>query len=414
MAVPKVQIADETVTGENVTTLMVVGGPGVPLREVCLGRNPPDPTKIKAVPPFEAYLKDVVPPPDNKTWVNDAAKASLKQMYGNDQYGDCVIASIGHGVGVSSANESGTAIVGTTSEIVSEYARICGPGDNGCVITDTKDAMMASGVSVGGKKRLIDGYAAIPPANKLAVQTAILIAGGGVNIGFNVPSEWMGSATYDGAVWDTPRRYSFVGGHDIRAVGYNAVGVQFSTWGIVITMTWAALANPRIVDEMYVELERDWNADGTAPSGLDTVGLKAALDAYKAGKIPDWKPPVSPPPVPPIPPVPPTPSGAFSGTETTVYVNGAIQSRTFAPGRMPVVTGDTHEIDLSRVGPLRRILVRRKILALLEDNDVADVAVHGDKIVVSRADGIDWNAFLAFLTKLLPIILQIISIFGGL
>lgn len=413
MPVPKVQICDVGVTPP---------APGVvglaPMREVCLGRVAPDPVMLAAVPKFAAFLVGGTPPPASKSWVNDAAKASLKQMYGNDQWGDCVIASVGHGVGVSSANESGTAVVGTTNEIVSEYHRICGAGDNGCVIADVKNTMMTGGVSVGGKRRKIDGYASIPPANKLAVQTAILIAGGGVNIGFNVPAEWMGSATYDGAIWDVPRRFNFIGGHDVRAVGYDERGVQFSTWGIVVTMTWAAMADSRIVDEMYVELEQDWNTDGTAPSGIDTAGLVAALAAFKAGKVPDWN-PVSPPPVPPAPPsppVPPAPGTGLTGTETAVYAAGRLVSRTFVPSvapALPNVDADTHEIDLSHIGPIRRAIVKRKILAAIEDNDHADYSVKGDKIVLTRKAGVDWNGFLGFLTGLLPLIEAIIRLFGG-
>lgn len=282
MAVPKVLICHESVQG-----LMVASSPA--LREVALGRKKsPDSVMTKLVR-FVDYLGDVPAPPASKSWLNDAAKSAVKLMYGNDQYGDCVIASYFHGVGVSSAQESGAAIVGTTQEAISEYQRVCGPGDNGCYIPDVKNAAL-TGLTIGGKKRKIFGFAAVDPANKLAVQTAILISGGGFNIGFNVPSAWMGSNTYDGAVWDVPHSFNFVGGHDIRAIGYNETGVQFMTWGITITMTWAALADSRIVDEAYIEFEADWDTDGEAPSGLKTAELTAAIAAYNAGQVPDWKP----------------------------------------------------------------------------------------------------------------------------
>lgn len=344
MAVPKVSILANDVTHAHV---LAASGQGLATREVFLGRLKSPETKLAKLVRFVNFLGDVPAPPASKTWLNDAAKASISKMYGNDQYGDCVIASEFHGIGLSSANETGTAIVGTTTEALSEYVRICGPGDNGCYIPDVKNACLGQGILIGGKKRKIDGFAAVDPANKLAVQTAILISGGGFNIGFNVPAEWMGANTYDGAVWDVPHSFSFVGGHDIRAVGYDSRGVQFATWGIVVTMTWAAMADSRIVDEAYIELEEDWDTDGTAPSGLKTVELKAAIDAYNAGNVPDWTPGGGP--TPPEPPTPPTP-GTITLTGEAQTQDEVIQM----PGilRPHNVTVHGQKIPLSVSGPL--------------------------------------------------------------
>lgn len=315
MSVPSVQICEVGIDGAKVRELISGALPQEPpMRTVYLGRNKAPDVVMQKLVRFVDYLGDVPAPPASKSWVNDAAKASIKLVYGNDQYGDCVIASAFHGIGVSSAQESGAAILGTTSEAVNEYHRICGPGDNGCYIPDVKSAML-TGITIGGTKRKIVGFAAVDPASKLGVQTAILVSGGGFNIGFNVPAEWMGSAAYDGAVWDIPRRFSFVGGHDVRAVGYDEKGVQFATWGFVVTITWACMADSRIVDEAYVEFQNDWDVVEPSPSGLNTEQLKAAIAAYNAGHVPDWKPPVDPTPpgptpVPPAPPPGPTPPPA--------------------------------------------------------------------------------------------------------
>ncbi len=276
------------------------------MRKVALGRVAPDPARLAGVPRFAAFLDhSATPPPEEKSWLNAEAQRSIGMMLGNDQKGNCVVVSDLHGEGVSSAHESGVATLSTTAEAFSEYSRLCGHlgYDSGCIITQVKDAKMSGGISCGGKRRKSLGYAAIDPASKLAFQTALCIQGGGVNIGFNVPAEWMGSNTYNGAVWDLPIRYSFIGGHDMRAVGFNKIGVQFSTWAIVVTITWRALADARICDEAYIEFLESWNTDGVSPSGLNTAALAAALAAFRAGRVPDW----SVPPPPPIPPVPPSP-----------------------------------------------------------------------------------------------------------
>jgi subtilisin len=118
-------------------------------------------------------------------------------------------------------------------------------------------------------------------------------------------------------------------------------------------------------------------------------------------------------PVPPTP-VPPSPGTGLTGTLT--YQDGKLVAATpgaVAPPKPPVV-GDTHEIDLSGIGPIRRALVKRKILNLIEDNEVADFEIKGDKVILVRKAGVDWDKFFAFLEKLIPLILKIIDLFGGL
>lgn len=314
MSVPSVLICADHITQDTMQGFLDSGS--LPMRPVKLGRVKSDKKQEKLVQ-FGDFAEAVPPPPATKSWITPEAMKSIQQVYGNDQYGDCVIASAFHGIGTSSANDEGASIVGTTREAVSEYGRLCGHlgNDNGCIITEVKNAMISGGISIGGVRRLLDGYAAVDPSNKTAFQVGILIFGGGVNIGFNVPNSWMGRGTFNGAVWDwDPNNtdYQFVGGHDIRAVGYNDQGVQFATWGIIITMTWRALANSNIVDEAYVEVEKDWGAKSPIPSGFDVAGLKAALQSFNAGQVPGWAPaPVPPVPPSPVPPVPPTPSNDF-------------------------------------------------------------------------------------------------------
>lgn len=244
---------------------------------------------------FAAYLDRVgaTPPPVDVNY-STKAMASLSRVYLNDRLGDCVIAGKYHNVGVYTGNDSGTAVVGTDAEVQSSYRTICGPYDQGCVITEVLDYMKTRGLPLNGKPYRIDGYVAIDWRDKVQVQYAIYLFGA-VTIGINLPGSWMNSN-----VWDVTNS-GFVGGHDVSLVGYNAQGAIVSSWGRLFTMTWAAVTSSRYIDEMYALLSPDWyGSDKLAPCGVDADTLKTDLDKLSGGL-----PPVDPPsPTPPVPPDP--------------------------------------------------------------------------------------------------------------
>jgi hypothetical protein len=125
------------------------------------------------------------------------------------QYGDCVIAGKMHSVGVWTGNDAAAAAVGTTAEAVSSYHTICGPGDNGCVITDVLDYMKSHGLTVGGKAHKIDGYVSVNWQSQDQLKAAIYIFGA-VSIGFTVMNRWMSQK-----VWDINPGGLVAGGHDV-------------------------------------------------------------------------------------------------------------------------------------------------------------------------------------------------------
>ena len=246
------------------------------------------------------------PYPDTVDYSPKAA-AALKQMYLNDQYGDCVIAGEAHNIGVRTGNESGTPTVFADSDIYATYQAACGPGDNGCLITDVLNYQKTTGFPGGHK---IAGYVSVDNASQDQVKAAIFLFGC-ITLGINLPGSWANNAQ-PGFVWDDTNDPS-VGGHEVVCMGYNAQGVITSTWGILGTMTWAALADKSIVSECYAAIGPDWT-DGSkpAPNGLDLASLQSDLSALGGGTIPPLPDPPTPsPPTPPVPtppvPVPPNP-----------------------------------------------------------------------------------------------------------
>jgi len=309
MAVPSVTLTGSAINGIVVDTkhLAALKAAALP-REVKLGRLPVDPATAARIPKMKDFWdRKLILPPPTTNWREKAAPV-IARMYLNDQYGDCVIASNLHLLGVLSANDpdSGGIIQATDNEIYSMYQTICGRGDNGCNIEQTLQYGMNTGWTAGGKKYKIDGYASVDWTNKTLVQ-AVQAIGGASKIGINLPQAWTNSN-----VWDVTNS-QIVGGHDVLPIDCTEQGVYVASWGRLYLITWPAFLATRWLEEYYFVKSQVWtNADKMAPNGFDDAKLTKALATFKAGGIPDYDP--SPTPVPPDPsPLPPspTPPGKF-------------------------------------------------------------------------------------------------------
>lgn len=280
--------------------------------------------RVAARPPalrLSAYLDAAAANPPASINRRDKAAKALARMYKNDVLGCCVIAGKAHALGLWAAAESGADVEATDAEIQGQYQSICGPGDNGCVITRVLDVMRSTGFTAGGKAYRIDGYVAADWKNKVEVQVAQFLFGA-CTFGINLPEEW---TTAD--VWDVTTS-QVVGGHDVTPIDYDEKGVYVSSWGRIYLMTWAALADPRWVEEYYALLGPLWYAsNNVAPCGVDAATLKADLAKLGGGEIPPV--PDGPNPPPPPPPPPPVNPPLFSVTvNRNIPKGGQVMFRT--------------------------------------------------------------------------------------
>lgn len=246
----------------------------------------------KAVMKLDAFYdkaEDSNPPPASIDYATKSMP-SIKRVYLNDQYGDCVIAGKYHAVGIWSGNDTPNVVLGTDQEVLNSYHTICGPGDNGCNITDVLDYFRNTGLKFGGVVHKIDGYVSIDWTNKLMVMVALDLFGG-ATIGINLPDAW----TCTDCDWTTTNT-RIVGGHDVRCIDYNERGVRIATWGGIVTILWDAFMSKKWIEEMYVELAKDWyNDDNLSPNGIDVQALKDALSKLGGGTVPPLGPPTPPP-----------------------------------------------------------------------------------------------------------------------
>jgi hypothetical protein len=191
------------------------------------------------------YLKRGVPAPP-VTWdYQHRAKKSLAQMYGNDTLGDCVIAGMGHEVGVFTGNGSPNEVILTMEQIIALYSAIGGyvPGDpstdNGCDEVTALNYWIQKGCPIGANQ--IDGYIAVNPADPVEYRTALYLFES-LFFGLELPDAWVNPfPSQSGFVWDEAGAPDPDNGHCVVGVGYNTQGVIVGTWGMTGLMTDKAL-----------------------------------------------------------------------------------------------------------------------------------------------------------------------------
>jgi hypothetical protein len=240
-------------------------------------------------------------PPATCDWSPKAAN-SLNKIYLNDQLGDCVIAGLGHMIGVWSGNTTGTPILLTDAQIRSEY-QICGGGDNGCSEQDVLTNFSQNDFNgVSGSKLL--GFTGVNAADKSLCMSCVQLFGGLI-LGLELPNAYTNPMPQkSGFVWDVAGRPNPNQGHCIVAVGYTAQGVIVSTWAMLGTLTWAALAKYCVSaagGELYAAMSPEWlsTAKQMAPNAIDYFHLSQYFNSIGGSvPVPSGPPGPIPPPAP--------------------------------------------------------------------------------------------------------------------
>jgi hypothetical protein len=249
-----------------------------------------------------------------------ASKVPEWPMYGNDRYGDCVWASIGHSIQTLTEYGNQQYTAPAEAALLKGYTDVTGfnpndpSTDNGTVIADALSYWQKTGV--GADKILAYAFVSKSPTN---YYDAIDLFGF-IHVGINFPRYAMDRFN-QGRDW-TPagpgEDAAIEGGHAIHIAGYDSNSNTFLvvTWGRLIHATWDFLS--AYADEAWVVITQDWiSKNGTTPTGLDLHGLGDAYASLtgKPNPFPAPAPTPTPVPVPPSPaptptpvPVPPSPT----------------------------------------------------------------------------------------------------------
>ena len=233
--------------------------------------------------PFHKYVTGVLPSPAERVFREYKTPDAAKQMYGNDQYGDCVWAMSANALILTTCH-TGSVVIPTLQDVLGAYSAVTGfnPGppvvnDNGTAITDALDYLRTTGIA--GHKIL--GWAQIDHTNLLHRELATDLFGCTL-VGVQLPNSAQEQFA-NGQPWEVTSDLSIDGGHAILHPGYGYAGDDYVTWA-----KWDQKASAEwsktFVDEEYIIITQDWINQATqkTPGGLDLAALQADIALLSA------------------------------------------------------------------------------------------------------------------------------------
>lgn len=227
----------------------------------------------------------VLPTAPDEVDYSSKAMESISRMYGNDRLGDCVIAGLCHVRGVTSGN-AGSCVTFTDDQIEGMYSAIGGyvlgnpSTDNGCNELAALSYLTTQGFPDGVK---LAGFASLDATNREQVKSSIWLFEN-VVFGMELPVSWLNPDS-SGFVWGVSGDPVPRNGHCVVGVGHNESGVIVSTWGMLGTVTWDAVAKYASQTgggELHVALVPDAiaRATGRTPAGFDLSALEGDLTEF--------------------------------------------------------------------------------------------------------------------------------------
>ena len=199
-------------------------------------------------------------------------------MFGNDTYGDCVIAGRAHQTLRFEDIEQGAVITITDNDVLKEYFEETGGPDTGLVVLDSLNLWRHKGWKAARNTYHIRACAEVDFANHDEVRQAIF-ADLGVGLGLQLPKSAQGQIQ-TGQPWDVTTgpdaRPGSWGGHYVYVSGYSPNGPVCVTWGRKQQMTWAWL--DKYCDEAYALFDA---RNRFKKALIDTARIGAFLDTLK-------------------------------------------------------------------------------------------------------------------------------------
>jgi hypothetical protein len=199
-----------------------------------------------------------------------AAPSLAYGMDGNDQWGDCGVAGINHGLMAAAADTSQTETFPTADQVVQYYLAYTGGDDTGVVLSDFLVYVKANGF-LG---HTVSAYAPVSVTDIPTLQFAVNaydFAYTGIAV-----TEAMEQAFGQGEPWtlndlDSP----VAGGHAIPIVGYDSSWLYCVTWGQVQKIAYSAWHY--IASEAWAVLSGELVAKGADGHGINLAALQADL-----------------------------------------------------------------------------------------------------------------------------------------
>lgn len=107
-------------------------------------------------------------------------------MFGNDVYGDCVMAGRGHQTLRFELIEQNKIIKITDQDVTKEYFNETGGGDDGLVVLDSLKEWRSQGWVVDSRNYKIKAFAQVEPTSRQQIKRAVFMDIG-IGLGFTLP-----------------------------------------------------------------------------------------------------------------------------------------------------------------------------------------------------------------------------------
>lgn len=247
-----------------------------------LGRfRPTRPHRLRLTPHLRTLeLPDLPPSCDYST----AALDVLSDVLCNDELGCCVVSGIYHVLGMLTAN-AGAEFHATPEQIVADYSAIGGYNpadpntDQGLDESTALSYWTTTGLADGTR---LTGWVALDATNGDEIRAACYLFEN-LYLGIELPSSYVSPfPSSNGYDWADGAPVPS-NGHCVMGTGYNALGVQIDSWGLLGTLEWAAIADlclPANGGAIYAIVTPDQLAKGQdkAPNGVAWDALVAEFE----------------------------------------------------------------------------------------------------------------------------------------
>lgn len=220
--------------------------------------------------------ESMLPDPATKVYREYKTPPEAIQMYGNDQFGDCVWAMMANFIILATVH-TGSIIIPTLDDVLGAYSAVTGfdrntgANDNGTAITDALAYMCSTGMA--GVKFL--AWAQIDHTNLLHRHIATDLFGATL-VGVQLPQDAQLQFA-NGQNWEVSDS-AIEGGHAILHPGYGSEGDDYVSWAKWDQKAGAAWSS-KYIDEEYVVITDAWIDQATqqTPGGLDIKTLQSDL-----------------------------------------------------------------------------------------------------------------------------------------
>lgn len=265
-----------------------------------MGRNRP----VAVAPHMKLrnYLTKGLPAPPASCDYTKPSMSALSNVYENNSLGCCVVSGMAHVIATLTGN-AGDLFTFSDQQIIALYSAIGGyvPGDpstdQGCDEVTALNYWIKQGAPIGSNKIL--GYLSVDPTDLNQVHLAQFLFEN-LYFGIELPDAWVNNMPQaSGFTWDVAGQPDPENGHCVVGCGFTSQGVLFDTWGLIGTMTNAAVeqyAGSNDGGALYTVISQEMISKATqkAPNGFDFAALVADFDSLGGSVVqppseqPDW------------------------------------------------------------------------------------------------------------------------------